>query len=178
MEAATAIGLTVSALQLITILSKSSIEITALCHDLKTVDASIEGLAQELEAFRFHLSVVKNEFQDRTGSFTDPALSAWSLPNLQELLANAASAMRRLEEILKDLSRERDALGAVRKHYRSSQYASEVGQLRRRIQILLDCMHTPLLLSQMYVVHPQSSWNRHELIVSGANLMGPITRQP
>lgn len=147
MDPISALSLAATVVKLAGGLAEAVLRVGALYREVRDIDDSVDGLGQELEAFKLHVTVLDSEL--RRGNLFRLLQRWWNGSEFTNLLANTSSTIARFEAVFGDISRQRKVLKNIRQYWRSRQYDTEIRQLRLRLQISTSSLHLPIILANM-----------------------------
>ena len=119
---------------------------TAL-RDIRSIDTDTEGLVGEVDAFHFVVLTFERVLQ--TSELIPDVRRWWDGTQLDGLLTNAKKTLIRVDNIVKEVSKNRSVLPALRKYWRSKGYDKEFQHIRLRIGTFTAALRIPVELGRM-----------------------------
>jgi hypothetical protein len=147
MDPVSIVGVAASTTSLIKTLLEVSLVLPSTLREIKTIDETAEEIAKEVEDFRSILLLFETERQ--TSELVPDVRRWWDLSKLEELLSNAVKTFSRLEDIVKDVRKQRSVASSLRQYWQSKSYDREIGHLRLRIGTYRTALQIPIGLGKM-----------------------------
>ena len=147
MDPASVVGIASGIVALLKTILEGSLGLQSALREIKSIDETTDGLAGEVDAFRFLLLHLETEIQ--TSKLILDVGKWWDPVKLKELLANVLKTFARLDNIVKDVGKQRNVLSSLRQYWRSKSYDKEIQNLRLRIGTYTAALRIPIELGNM-----------------------------